>query len=298
MTGPLAVIGAINVDLVVRGVRLPRPGQTVVGGTFERHFGGKGGNQAVAAARDGAPVALVGAVGDDELGHAAREALATEGVDVSRVRLAADVATGTALIAVNARGENQIVVAPGANDALEDVEADLDAIRPALVLISWEIPAATCRGVGGWCADRRVPLVVNPAPASLRLRSLLDQATVATPNREEVTELVAAETDPVRAAQALRRRHDRLAVVVTLGEDGALVVDADGETVVDAPLIAAVDTTGAGDCFSGVLAAAMVAGADVRSAARRAAAAAALSVTVAGAREGMPTSDRINAALA
>ena len=114
MTGPLAVVGAINVDLVVRGVRLPRPGQTVVGGMFERHFGGKGGNQAVAAARDGASVAMVGAVGDDELGNAAREALETEGIDVSRVRLAGDVATGTALIAVNARGENQIVVAPGA----------------------------------------------------------------------------------------------------------------------------------------------------------------------------------------
>lgn len=298
MSDSLAVVGAINVDLVVRGVRLPRAGQTVVGGTFERHFGGKGGNQAVAAARDGAPVAMVGAVGDDDLGAAARGALEREGIDVSCVRVVDDVATGTALIAVNARGENQIVVAPGANDALEDVETDLDSLDPALVLISWEIPAATCRAVGSWCADRQVPMVVNPAPASLRVRSLLDHATVATPNREEVTDLVAAETDPVRAAQALRRRNDRLAVVITLGEDGALVVDATGETVVDAPLMAAVDTTGAGDCFSGVLAAAMLAGADVRTAARRAAAAAALSVTVAGAREGMPTSDRIDAILA
>ena len=225
MTATLAVVGAINVDLVVRGVRLPRAGQTVVGGTFERHFGGKGGNQAVAAARDGAPVAMVGAVGDDDLGVAARGALEAEGIDVSRVRVADDIATGTALIAVNARGENQIVVAPGANDALEEVATDLDALEPALVLISWEIPAATCREVGSWCAGRRVPMVVNPAPASLRVRSLLDHAAVATPNREEVTDLVAAETDPVRAAQALRRRNDRLAVVITLGEDGALIVD-------------------------------------------------------------------------
>jgi len=138
--------------------------------------------------------------------------------------------------------------------------------------------------------------VVNPAPASLRLRSLLDLATVATPNREEVTELVAAETDPVRAAQALRRRNDRLAVVVTLGEDGALVVDADGESVVDAPLRAVVDTTGAGDCFNGVLAARLAMGTQLAAAVRDAVIAASLSVGTAGARGGMPDIQTISEA--
>jgi ribokinase len=295
--GPLAVVGAINVDLVVSGVRLPRPGQTVVGGEFSQHHGGKGGNQAVAAARTGARVSMIGAVGDDHLGRSAVDALAAEGIDVAQVRTV-EAATGTALIAVNARGENQIVVAPGANAALDEVEADLEAVAPALVLLSWEIPVPTCRAVGAWCREHGVPLVVNPAPAALRLRSLLDEATVATPNREEVLDLVAAETEPIGAARALRRRNEDLAVVITLGEDGAVVIDAEGEDYLDSPHVEAVDTTGAGDCFSGVLAAAMLAGASVREAARRAAAAAALSVTVAGAREGMPTTEAVDALLA
>lgn len=293
--GVLAVVGAINVDLVVSGVRLPRPGQTVVGGALEQHHGGKGGNQAVAATRAGAQVAMVGAVGADDNGTRAREALAAEGIDVSHVRTVDDVATGVAMIVVNPRGENQIVVAPGANGALTDVDDDLDAIAPAFVLISWEIPVPTCRAVGMWCRERGVPLIVNPAPAALRLRSLLDDAAITTPNRGEIVDLVAAETDPMGAARALRRRNEDLAIVITLGEDGALVVDDQGETFIDVAPVDVVDTTGAGDCFSGVLAATVLSGEDIRTAATRASRAASLSVTVAGAREGMPTSAQIDA---
>jgi len=296
-SGPLVVFGAINVDLVVRGVGLPRPGETIVGGSFETHQGGKGGNQAVAAARAGAPVVMIGAVGEDAHGEAARAALRAEGVDLTHLRIVSESATGVALIAVSKRGENQIVVAPGANDVLEDVTAELDAIGPSLVLASCEVPYKGVTGASRWCVENDVPFVLNPAPASLRLRNMLERTSVLTPNRGEIVDLTAAENEPVGAANALRRRNADLAVVITLGEDGALIVDASGQTFIDAPLVEAVDTTGAGDCFNGVLAAGMHAGLALAYAAARAAVAAALSVQVAGAREGMPTAAEIEAAM-
>ncbi len=298
--GPLGVLGAINVDLVVSGASLPRAGETTVGGTFAQHPGGKGGNQAVAAARAlgrAGAVAMIGAVGDDPLGRQAREALAVEAVDVSQVRTV-DEATGVALIAVDRRGENQIVVAPGANQAFDDVRSDLDALGPSVVLLSCEVDHAALTSAAAWCRTHTVPLVVNPAPSSPRLRGLLDDARVATPNRGEVLDLVPRAEDPRAAARTLARRTPGLTVVITLGADGALVVDATGEDLVDAPRAEAVDTVGAGDCLNGVLAAALWEGFEVREAVRRAVAAAALSVTVAGAREGMPTREAIDVALA
>ena len=298
--GPLAVLGAINVDLVVSGASLPRRGETTVGGTFAQHPGGKGGNQAVAAARAlGRPgrVAMVGAVGDDPLGAQAREALAAEGIDVSRVRTA-DAGTGVALIAVDRGGENQIVVAPGANHAFDDVTDDLDALAPSFVLTSCEVEHAALASAAGWCREHAVPLALNPAPASPRLRVLLDDARVATPNRGELLDLVPREDDPRAAARSLVQRTPALTIVITLGADGALVVDAQGEHIVDAPRVEAVDTVGAGDCLNGVLAAGLWEGLPMPEAVRRAVAAAALSVTVEGAREGMPARDAIDAALA
>lgn len=296
-SGPLVVFGAINVDLVVRGVSLPRLGETIVGGSFETHQGGKGGNQAVAAARAGAPVVMIGAVGGDAHGESARAALRAEEVDLTHLRVVPESATGVALIAVSKRGENQIVVAPGANGVLEDVTAELDAIGPSWVLASCEVPYKGVTGASRWCVEHDVPFVLNPAPASLRLRNMLERTSVLTPNRGEIVELTAAENEPVGAANALRRRNADLAVVITLGEDGALIVDANGHTFIDAPLVEAVDTTGAGDCFNGVLAAGLHQGLALPEAAARASVAAALSVQVAGAREGMPTAAQVDAAI-
>ena len=296
--GPLVVVGAINVDLVARGAPLPKPGRTVVGGVFETHQGGKGGNQAVAAARAAAPVVLLGAVGADDHGTAARAALQAEGVDVSRVRMLGETTTGVALIAVNAKGENQISVVPGANHEVGDLTDDLDAVGPSLVLVSCEVDYPAISSAGRWCEAHGIPFVVNPAPSGLRLRGLLDLASVTTPNAEEVVDLTAAETDPVGSARALRRRNQNLAVVITLGEDGAFVLDDEGETLIDAPLVEVVDTTGGGDCMNGVLVAGMHAGLPLREAVRRAVIAASLSVQVAGAREGMPTAAQIDTALA
>lgn len=298
MTRPLVVLGAINVDLVITGVSLPRAGETKIGGAFSQHHGGKGGNQAVAAARAGAPVVMLGAVGDDDLGVGALAALDAEGIDLGAVRRAPDAATGVALIAVNRRGENQIAVAPGANATLGDVSEELAEIEPSVVLASCEVPYATISSAARWCRTRDdVAFVLNPAPAQARFRNLLPGAAAITPNAGEIGDLSPGSGDVRATARALASRFEGLAVAVTLGEDGALLVRDGRETLVDAPLVEPVDTTGAGDCFSGVLAAAWWAGLPLDDAVRRAVAAAALSVTVQGAREGMPTAAGIDAAL-
>ncbi|HTG47688.1 MAG TPA: ribokinase [Actinomycetota bacterium] len=296
MSGRLAVLGAINVDLVVSGAALPRPGETVTGGTFARHQGGKGGNQATAAARAAGgegPVVLIGAVGDDDLGAAARAELEREGVDVVAVRAVAGAATGVALISVDETGENQISVAPGANDAVGDPTEALERSRPTLVLASAEVPLATLEAAADWCIEHEVPFVLNPAPVSESLWRLLDRTAILTPNEHEAVALGGG-TDPMAAARALRDDHPNLKVVLTRGQDGAVVLDDGGELPIPAPAVRVVDSTGAGDCLSGVLAAGLTDGLALRAATERAVRAASMSVTVAGARAGMPMCDVID----
>jgi ribokinase len=290
--GGLVVIGAINVDLVVSGAALPRPGETVTDGELSRHHGGKGGNQATAAARvlgEAGRVAMLGAVGDDDMGHAARTALEAEGIDVANVAVVAGSPTGVALIAVDQGGQNQISVAPGANRDLGDPSEALDGSRPALVLASCEIPFDALSAAAAWCGTNHVAFVLNPAPIHPMLRELLEHTAVVTPNHGEVTKLAPTSGDAVEAAHALRGRTPGLAVLVTMGEAGAYLLDDDGETGIPAPSVHAVDSTGAGDCLNGVLAAGLLEGRTIRDAAARAVAAATMSTAVAGAREGMPT---------
>jgi ribokinase len=283
----LAVLGAINEDLVVSGAPLPRAGETVTGGTFAQHHGGKGGNQAVAAARvlGGGTVAMMGAVGDDQLGVSALEALRADAVRTDQVLVTSDQPTGVALIAVGPDGENQISVAPGANLALrpEHVVDALETLRPHLLLASLEVAERTIRAAVGWARDHGVPVVLNPAPFQPWVRHLLPLATYVTPNEGEFALLgdVAA----------------RVTIIETRGAEGARI-HSDG-AVEDVPAIRvdAVDTTGAGDCFNGVLAAGLVRDLPVRDAVQQANIAATLSVRVAGAREGMPTLDRLQEAL-
>ncbi len=283
----LAVIGAINVDLVITGAALPSPGQTVVGGTFARHDGGKGGNQAVAAARV-APgrVAMIGAVGEDPLGVAAREALAAEGIDVGHVTIAPRLATGVALIAVDPLGENQISVAPGANAAVtgRTVEAALEDLAPSVVLASLEVPERAVRAAATWSRAHDARFVMNPAPSTEGAGELARMADVVTPNE---TELAGLGTLP-----------SSIAVVETRGAAGVRI-HLDGATAdIQGVGVEAVDTTGAGDCFNGVLAAGLLEDLPIDEAVRRAVAAAAASVTVAGAREGMPTRAELERLLA
>ena len=290
--GGLVVIGAINVDLVVSGAALPRPGETVTDGELSRHHGGKGGNQATAAARvlvEPGRVALLGAVGDDDMAHAARAALEAEGIDVANVASVAGSPTGVALIAVDQGGQNQISVAPGANRDLGDPTEALDGSRPALVLASCEIPFDVLSAAAAWCGTNHVAFVLNPAPIHPMLRELLEHTAVVTPNHGEITKLAPTSGDAVEAAHALRERTPGLTVLVTMGEAGAYLLDDEGETGLPAPSAHAVDSTGAGDCLNGVLAAGLLEGRPIREAAARAVAAATLSTAVAGAREGMPT---------
>jgi ribokinase len=297
----VVVVGSINVDLVVAVSRLPSAGETVAGGRFARHGGGKSANQAVAAARLGAAVSFVGAVGDDEMGEAAVRELDSEGIDVSRVaRVSAP--TGVALIVVDAAGENQIAVASGANAelspdhvtaALRDLLAPTAAPRSrGVVLLGHEVSeavvaaAAEAAGAAGW------PVVLNPAPA----RDLPDAAlAVLTPNASEAAELTGHD-EPSDAARALAEQTGA-AVLITLGADGALLLEPGGEPVrLPATKVGVVDTTGAGDTVNGALAAELAASRPLAGAARFALAAAALSTTAEGARGGMPARDEVEGA--
>jgi ribokinase len=294
--GSVVVVGSVNVDLVVTLPTLPGPGETVAGGTFARHGGGKGGNQAVAAARLGAAVAFVGAVGDDDFGVAALDELAAEGIAVGGVARLDGIATGVALIAVDRAGENSIAVASGANAAL-DAERVTAALRgrldgrPGVVLLSHEVPAdAVLAGARAARAAGWLP-VLNPAPARELPDELLALAPLLTPNASEAMAL-AGEDDAEAAAVALAARTGA-PVLVTLGARGALLVDGDEHELLAAAPVEVVDTTGAGDTLNGALAAALAGGSGLREAARLAVRAASLSTRRPGARGGMPRADEL-----
>ena len=277
----IAVVGSINLDIVVEVERHPASGETVLGGDRRELPGGKGANQAVAAARLGAEVGLVGRVGDDAAGRRLSDGLAAEGVDVAHVVVDPSAPTGVALIAVDRIGENMIVVSPGANARVSaaDVEAAGDLLGGAgVMLVQHEVPedavAAAVAGAGGI-------VVLNPAPA----RPVVAAVDVLVPNRGELEALAGRRGDPVELARGLGVAR---VVVVTLGSDGAVVVEGDRVTPIAVPTIEAVDTTGAGDAFCGALAQALDAGADLVEAARWAVRAAAVSVTKPGAQGGLP----------
>lgn len=308
----VVVVGAINVDLVVAAPRLPGPGETVVGAGLERHGGGKGANSAVAAARAGASVRLVGAVGADETGAAALAELRADGVDTRAVTVLDGVATGVALIVVDDRGENQIAVGAGANAAVT-AEQVRDALRDALptagcVLVSTEIPAAAVAAAVEAAAAAGVRCVLNPAPVIPVVAELLGHGPLLTPNGSEIRDLVAllgiggppsgAVAGEVSAGAGAIAARSRAPVVVTLGADGVLVVAPDGEPEhVPSGKAEVRDTTGAGDTFNGVLAARLAAGDELGAAVRVATAAASLSVAHVGARTGMPRTGAIDKAL-
>jgi ribokinase len=309
------VVGSVNVDLVVVTDRLPAAGETVTGGMFARHQGGKGGNQAVAASRLGAAVWLVGATGDDAFGSEARAALEAERVDTTHLATAAT-PTGVALIVV-ARGDNLIAVAPGANRSVtaEAVHSALEALAPKagdVILVSHEIPTAAATEALRLARSAGATVILNPAPADGLDRATLALADVITPNRAEVAALANADAkragryraplDGVAAARSLiapsPEGEGPRAILVSLGSAGAVLVRPGQRDVeIPAPRLQALDSTGAGDALNGALAAALADGKALEAAAREAVAAASLSVSRAGAREGMPTRAELDAQL-
>ena len=302
----VVVVGAVNVDLVVVAPTLPAPGETVVGGGLQTYGGGKGANAAVAAARAGAIVKLIAAVGDDDHGRAALAELAAEGIDIDGVAVLSGESTGVALIVVDDSGENQIAVGAGANAAI-DADDVRRRVREALptagcVLVSTEISAAAVSAAVEEAVIASVVCVLNPAPAVPVVADLLPLGVVVTPNETELVDIVTqlgetasgtVETDAAKVAARGGRP-----VVVTRGAEGVAVVDPQlGATRVAAPHVAVRDTTGAGDTFNGVLAARLAAGNSLIEAVPFAVTAAALSVTEVGARGGMPTAAAIAAAM-
>jgi ribokinase len=287
MAGSVLVIGSINADLVVTLDRLPEPGETVTGGRFARHGGGKGANQAVAAARAGARVRFAGAVGDDDLGAAALGELRAEGVDVGSVARLEGEATGVALIAVDRAGRNQIAVASGANArvgaALVARALEVAPLGPGdIVLLGFEVPDDAVVAGARAAAAAGARAILNPAPARELPGDLRGGGVLLTPNGLEAAALT-GETEPTAALRALARRAG-LPVIVTVGADGALLATDEGIVEIPAPDVDVVDTTGAGDAFNGVLAAGLAAGRDIEDAARRAVEAASASVRREGAR--------------
>ncbi|KAA0216672.1 MAG: ribokinase [Leptolyngbya sp. PLA3] len=292
MTGRVCIVGSINMDLVVRAPRLPAPGQTLMGGPFARFPGGKGANQAVAAARAGAHVAMLGAVGDDEHGLAMRTTLSDHAVDVARVSTRSGTATGVALITVDDAGENTIVVAPGANASLspEAVASAADVIRHADVLLAQlEVPLEAVAKAASIARSAHTKVMLNAAPAQSLPRDLLALLDVLIVNRGEAA-LIAGrspEEDPASLAKALQTLGVP-EIVITLGGDGALHAGA-RTTRIAAFHVEPIDTVGAGDAFAGAFAAAIADKMPTEAALRFAAAAGALATTKQGAIPSLPT---------
>ena len=285
----VAVVGSVNLDLVATTPRLPGPGETVSATDYAEHAGGKGLNQAVAAARSGATVALVAAVGDDGAGARLRSVAEAEDIDVSAVATCTGSATGRALITVDDSAENTIVVVPGANELVAG-----DDVPPARVVIAQlEVPVEQVVAAFRSARRRGAVTILNPAPGRALPQELLDLCDVVVPNEHELGLIGGRSGVLDRGVPAL---------VTTMGAEGVVVTETvDGVTTdwSQPPFsVRPVDTTGAGDAFCGSLAARLAAGDELRAAVRHAAAAGAVATTVSGAVPSLPTAEAIARLLA
>ena len=302
MRSEIVVVGSLNADLVTRLERFPAPGETVTALDFAIHPGGKGANQAYAAARLGGRVAMLGCVGRDAYGERLVQSLRSAGVDVAPVHRDAEAPTGLALIALEASGENQIVVVPGANARLtpELVQAHEARIAAAaVVLLQLEVPLDVVLAAARIARDGGATVILDPAPAQPLPAALLKCVNFLTPNQSELQTLTgrAAGRQAERAARSLADG-SRLRVIVKMGDAGALLVEANGQAFWPALRVEAVDATAAGDAFNAALAVALAEGRPLPEAGRLAVAAGALCVTRAGAQPSMPTRQEVETALA
>ena len=299
----IVVFGSLNLDLVTQTPRLPVAGETIRGDNFFTGLGGKGANQAVAAARLGASTRAIGRVGGDRFGEQLLKGLWDSGVDASGVRVDESTHSGVAVVSVDRTGENAIVIVPGANGRVD--ESDVDRLKALLadatvLLLQLEVPTPIVEAAARVARDAGVTVILDPAPASEFSESLYEYVDILTPNEIEASQLLGASVDDpetaLQAASAFRRRGvDR--AIVTLGARGIAYATAEESAFVPAFAVEAVDTTAAGDAFNGALAAAIDRGLPWLDTLRWAMAAGALSVTKVGAQPSMPDLEHLEEAL-
>jgi len=299
----ILVIGSLNADLVVRAPHFPQPGETISGGDLQIIPGGKGANQAVAAARQGASVAMLGRVGSDSFGPFLLDSLKSNSVDITHVH-ADDSATGTAIIVVDANGQNSIVLSAGANGKVSPADVDnATSLRPSLILLQLEIPIPTVLHAAQYARKNNIRVILNPAPAKSLPDELISLIDFIIPNETELSLLTGIEVKDIPSAEkAAKVLLDRGAknVIVTLGEKGALLVSGNQTTQVTAYKVYVVDTTAAGDAFIGGFASALLESDDMRQqasslqiieAVKYANACGALAATKFGAQPSLPTKE-------
>jgi ribokinase len=303
MRRSIVVVGSVNLDLVCTGRRIPAPGETVTGETFETFHGGKGANQAVAVGRLGFPVSMIAKVGDDEFGPRLRQSLHAATVNVRAVGTAKGTASGVALITVDGNGQNSITVIPGANAQLlpRDLEKSLPQLRAAgMILTQLEIPMETVEYLCSLAGRFQIPLMLDPAPARALPREMLRQVTYLTPNETETCALCAIPSQDLNRETVAELAKTLQAggaanVIIKMGKQGAFVAGADGlQRMVPSFKVRVIDSTAAGDAFNGGLAVALMRGLGLAEAVRFAGAVGALSVTRAGAQPAMPTAGEVN----
>lgn len=295
----ITVIGSSNTDLVAKVPRIPAPGETILGAEFIIAAGGKGANQAVAAARLGSEVTFIAKVGADDFGDRALENFKHDGIVTDFVFRSEEAPTGVALIFVDEEGENTIAVAEGANAGLspeEVTQAKASIVSADIVLLQLEIPMPTVEQAVFIASKANVPIILNPAPAQPVPASLFEKITFLTPNENEAALLtgmpIEDETSALEAGKELLKS-GVLNVIVTLGNLGAMLVNNKKASRIPTRKIDAVDTTGAGDVFNGALAFAIASGRDIEAAIKFANAAAALACTKMGAQPSIPTIDEV-----
>ncbi len=290
----ILVIGSCNTDMVVKTSKFPSPGETILGGVFFMNPGGKGANQALAVKRLGGAVSFLGKIGNDVFGQQAMQLLKEEGVDVNSVRIDAEKPSGIALITVDSKGENSIVVAPGSNFSLLPIDFNENSSEfesSDFILLQLEIPFETVNWIAEVAFKKKKKIILNPAPATHLLDEFLNNIYMLIPNETEAALLtginITDEKSAKQAALVLKKKGVEV-VIITMGSAGAFVLTDELARMISAPKVVAIDTTAAGDTFCGALVAELSKGRKMEDAIQFAAAAAAICVTRMGAQSSIP----------